>query len=57
MSLQIREILVKAYVWSIVLYGSEMWIIGDGERRRLKRSKSGGIGEDEGKLGGQSDKR
>jgi hypothetical protein len=25
--------LVKAYVWSTALYWSEMWIIGDAERR------------------------
>jgi hypothetical protein len=31
---------VKAYVWSIALYGSEAWIIGDAERRRLEAFKA-----------------
>jgi hypothetical protein len=30
---------MKAYVWSIVLYGSETMIIEDAERRRLEAFK------------------
>jgi predicted GNAT superfamily acetyltransferase len=28
-----RKNFVKAYIWSIALYGRETWIIGDAERR------------------------
>jgi hypothetical protein len=35
-TLQKRRNLVKAYVWSIALYGIETWIIRHAERRRLE---------------------
>jgi hypothetical protein len=55
-SLQIRKNLVKAYVWSNAWYGSETWIIGDTQRRRLEAFSLMPKENDENKVSGQSDK-
>lgn len=35
-NLKLRKQIVKLYVWSEFLYGSESWMIGVAERRRIK---------------------
>ena len=34
--LEIRKKLLKTYVWSVALYGCEVWTIGKEERRILE---------------------
>ena len=35
-SLENRKMLLKTYVWSIAMYGCEIWTIGEAERKRLE---------------------
>lgn len=38
-----RENFLKSYIWSVSVYGSELWMIGKGERK--DSLKSGAIEE------------
>jgi len=41
LSLQLEKRIVKAFVWSIALYGSETWTLRKSDIRRLKHLKCG----------------
>ena len=36
LNIELRNKLVRCYVWSIVLYGSETWILSQSERKYLE---------------------
>jgi hypothetical protein len=34
-NMQLRKHLVKTFVWSMLLYGSETWTLGEAEKKRI----------------------
>jgi hypothetical protein len=39
LSLETRKKFIKAYVWSVMTYGSEIWTLGRQEKKRLEAAE------------------